>query len=537
MTGEALLRPALSLLIAGGLPLVSARFLAWAYLSDLPPGGDERARRLAPFRRAALVAGVGQLQLAWMLGATALGPSIAGSVDSIASIAFGVLCAVVAFCAGGVARRVEEPAHARSTVAGTVGLRLRLVPFFLGPLIVAALAAQLPVVSEGRVSWEWAAVALGCVVVGVAYGGLLLSILTLAIVPARGDVRSLANEVASREGVSPTLALRLPTRGTRFANAAALPWARTLIVTDHAAAILDRDALRAVLAHEAGHLSEAPSVMLARVGAASALLFAAVMGPQIAFTLPGSAGWAVLAAALLAGILAVVAARRLARRMEQRADHRASETAGSRHLARGLRTLHDNGQMPMVTGRRRVHPDLYDRLIALGEEPGARPPPPPRGGLLLGLTYAITIVAVPVAIHALADVPTSAIREAPARTARMRLVIDPWDADAMLALAWRARAAGDLPRAFERATLAAHMRPDRQSYYLAWSELHAAAGDCTAARESFEQSLAAQATRAFDASAPLELGGYDLPPTLVTECDLTVGDAFGGNATLRTPLP
>ena len=537
MPAEALVRPAASLLIAAAVPFLSARLLAWAYLSQLPAGGDERARRLAPFRRGAFIAGIGQLQLAWMLGATALGPELVASRSSLAAIAFGLLCATVAFCAGGVARRIEEPEDARATALGTIALRLRLVPFFVGPVIVAALATRLPLTEGARVAWGWVAVAAICVVLGVAYGGLFLSLLTRAVVPARDEVRALAREVAAREGVAPVLALRLPTPGTRFANAAALPWARTLIVTDHAASILDRDALHAVLAHEAGHLSEGPKVMLARLGAGSALLFVAIVGPDVALTLPGHAGWAVLAAGLLAAILGLLAVRRIARRMEQRADARAAETAGADHLARALRALHANGQMPMVTGRRRVHPDLYDRLIALGEEPGPRPPPPPRGGLLLGLAWALSILALPIAVHSFTDVQTSAIREAPERAARWRRVIDPWDPDAMLALAWRARAGGELDVAFERAELAARMGPDRQSYYLAWSELHAAAGDCDAARDAFEESLTAQATEAFDAPTPLELGGYDLPPTLVTDCDLTVGDAFGGDATLRTPLP
>ena len=60
-------------------------------------------------------------------------------------------------------------------------------------------------------------------------------------------------------------------------------------------------------------------------------------------------------------------------------------------------------------------------------------------------------------------------------------------------------------------------------------------GACEAARAAFEASLEAQATKMFDAplAQPLELGAYALPPTLVRECDLTVGDAFGGDATVR----
>ena len=51
-----------------------------------------------------------------------------------------------------------------------------------------------------------------------------------------------------------------------------IPWARTMVVTDRIVSILTPDELRAVLAHEAGHLSEGWSVIAAR------LLLAAIFG-------------------------------------------------------------------------------------------------------------------------------------------------------------------------------------------------------------------------------------------------------------------
>ncbi len=527
---EALLRPAAALALSALVPFATAALLRWVYLGELPASGEERRRRLVPFRRAAFVVGLGQQQLAWMLGATSLGPTLAPD-RGWACAAFGGLAAVVAFLSGGVARRVEEPADARSTVLGTLALRLRLVPLVAGPVLVALAAARLPVVGEaGAVRWGWAAAALALVLAGTAFGGLLLSLATFALRPASPEVRALAREVAAREGASLLMVLRLPTRGARFANAAALPWARTLIVADRTVALLDRDELGAVLAHEAGHLTEGPRVALARLGSAAILLYTVAVGPSLAFTLPEGAAYGVLAAALFAGLLLVLSVRRLARRMEERADARAAETAGPAPLAAALRRLHDNAEVPMVLGRGRIHPDLHDRLVALGEEPGPRPAPPPKGGALLGASVAVGLVALPVVVHALTDVEPSEIREVSEPAAAWRLRIEPFDREAVLALAWHARRADHLGLAAARADLAARMGPDDQSYLLLRAELHAALGECAEARDAFERSLEAQAEELFDqgaADAEIALGDYGLPPSLVRGCDLTVGDAFG----------
>src|SRR6185436_748232 len=112
-----------------------------------------------------------------------------------------------------------------------------------------------------------------CCVAGVAYGGLAASVLLRALLPATADVQAIAREIAAREKTSLRLVLRLPTDGARFANAAAIPWARTMVVTDAAASLLTPDELRAVLAHEAGHLSESPFAALARLGVATLALF------------------------------------------------------------------------------------------------------------------------------------------------------------------------------------------------------------------------------------------------------------------------
>ena len=47
--------------------------------------------------------------------------------------------------------------------------------------------------------------------------------------------------------------------------------------------------------------------------------------------------------------------------------------------ARALEKIYEANLLPVVLREKRVHPDLYDRLVAAGATPAyARPKPPPR---------------------------------------------------------------------------------------------------------------------------------------------------------------
>jgi Zn-dependent protease with chaperone function len=389
---------AVVLVLAALAPILTAEILAAVLLRGAPDRGEERARRLVPFRTAAFLVGFAQIQVAWMAGARVM-------AESAAPVVFGAIAAAIAFLAGGVGRRVEEPPGVhpadrpravrddRSTVWGAMLLRARLLPWFAGTSAAAAASAALPVVGEDGTIHGWMVLlSLALSVIGVAYGGLAASVLFRALVPAGAAVRAIAEDVAAREKTSLRLVLRLPTQGARFANAAAIPWARTMVVTDRIVELLTEDELRAVLAHEAGHLSEPPRVVAARLGSGALLLFSLTTATRVAEALGVPVALAA-ATGIMAAIVLLLGVRRLARGMEERADARAKETVGPAPLAEALRKLHADGQMPMVTGARRVHPDLYDRLTALGVDPGPRPAPPPRRrGLVVGGALAGMIV-------------------------------------------------------------------------------------------------------------------------------------------------
>lgn len=504
------------------VPQLTARALALLLLRKLPDEGAERPRKLFAFRQGAFLVGLVQIQLAWTWGlARAVAPSLERVGGGPLALAAGGGCALVAFLSGGLARRaVERAPSKRTSAAGVVALRLRMVPVLAGPMVGALLAAQLPVTHGRAISVPWTLAALLITAVSVAYGGLALGLLTGTLRPASAALRALADDVAAREGVKLALVLRLPTGDTHFANAAAIPWARTMVVTDRLAERLPTDELRAVLAHEAGHLSEGPAAVSARLGAATLLVFTLNIGSQLAWAV-GTAGYVAFGVALALGLAGLLRVRKLARAMEERADAHACATAGAGALARALRTIHEDAEAPMVTSERRVHPDLWDRLRACGEDPGPRPAPPSKragrlAALLVLALLAGTITALELGTAFDADDAVTVSSE----RAEWRLRLAPRDAEAMLAAAWSARHADDLDTAWRGLRWAEALDVDAAPANELRAELAAARGDCATARDAFDRALRARARASLDdQSAPLALGGYRLPPTFLRRCE------------------
>lgn len=533
---EALARPVITLLLAILVPIATARVLALLLLSKgRSQGGSSssdgedfhaRAVRVAPFRSACFALGVVQLQLAWLLGSTAIGPAWIDSPRSGAVEIFAGLVTLVAFVGGGIGRLVEREHTGgplgRAALRDVVALRLRMGAYLLGPLVVVHLASRLPLVDdEGTLRWSIVALALALVAIGVAYGGLAAMVLTGAVRRPQPRIVELARRAASREGVRLASVWRLPTGSVPFANAAAIPWARTMVVTDRITELLDEDELDAVLAHEAGHLSEAPWVALARVGAASLLVAGLALGPTILWALGVSDTNQLLALAvlLLTGLLLLVLVAKLARRMEERADAHAREHVGNESLARALEKIHHDALAPLVTGRKRVHPDLYDRLASCGREQAERPAPPKtRGGLLTGLALGGTLIVGAWLAYDLTLLPPADAELAGEGESWRRLRIEPWDGGATLALAWQSRRREDLERAEAYATEAARLGVSGAPLLELEAELWAARGDCERGRDTFFRALEARVVDPLEAN--LELGGYRIPPTLITECGM-----------------
>lgn len=98
--------------------------------------------------------------------------------------------------------------------------------------------------------------------------------------------------------------------------------------------------------------------------------------------------------------------------------------------------------------------------------------------------------------------------------------VDPWDAEAVLALAWAAERRDDLDLARARMELAEKAGVAR-SESLTLAAAIAGREDCEHARELFDLALESRAAEAMESGESLMLGGYYLPESLVSRCELT----------------
>lgn len=156
---------------------------------------------------------------------------------------------------------------------------------------------------------------------------------------------------------------------------------------------------------------------------------------------------------------------------------------------------------------------LARRRVPEGPEQSARL------GVAIGLVVSLTISALvlaPWTITRIADAPAASDAEA-----HWRLRVDPWDPVAMLAAGWSARRRESYPRALAWAAEAREHGASEAATLELEAEIFAARGECERAHALFDQALRARAEAAFadPLAAPLELGGYRLPPSLLTECE------------------
>lgn len=526
-------RPVFTLLLAFLIPIAMGQLLAFLLLPrTLEAESDEPdANRVASFRRAAFIVGVAQVYAAHGIGAMSLGPALNPSGWMME--AFGACAALLAFLGGGIGRLAEFRMPSRSPMElprtrDVLLLRLRMAAYFAGPALVIALMQSIELTDASGLRWGAIALVVTLTMLGMMYGGLLSGVLTMALRRPDARVRAMAERAAKREGLRLWSVWLLPTKTTAFANAAAIPWARSMIVTERLTQMLDDDELDAVLAHEAGHLSEPPWVWVARLGAA----FVAVLLLSIAMPLAleyGASDVEMLALALLLGVIVIgllFLSIRLARRMEIRADAHATKHVGGEALGRALSKLHHAARAPIVTGKKRVHPDLYDRLEACGIPQKERPAPPnSRAGLFVALLLIVAGLAGAWLAVDLTQLRPEDVSTTGHTAAWRRLHIDPWDARAVLALAWNARRQEDLERAEAYRAQAIELGVETYLALELRAELQATQGDCEAARATFDEALASRVIDPLLVS--MELGGYTVPPALITDCGMGESPSYG----------
>jgi Zn-dependent protease with chaperone function len=195
--------------------------------------------------------------------------------------------------------------------------------------------------------------------------------------------------------------MNVPIRGvwllrSSAAQALALPYTGDLLFTRRLLDICSDTEIAAICAHELGHLCESK---FARVGR---LLGGFVYLPW-AFIRPLRHGMGDLAFLVLGAIswLSLMLTRKHSRRLESRADNMAREQEqdpGS--YACALSKIYEANLMPaiMPKKKRRTHPDLYDRLVAVGAQPEYPRPEPAKATSYASLLYTVvlTFLLIPI---------------------------------------------------------------------------------------------------------------------------------------------
>ena len=236
----------------------------------------------------------------------------------------------------------------------------------------------------GSLTWAIAGAVL-LVMVAFLFGlGVRLMRWVRLLKPAPEHLMAVVEEISEK--------MKVPIRGTwvlstHFSNAVALPLTRQLIFTEKLLSTHTDDEIKAICAHELGHLNEPRKVIFVRALVALALFPLVFINPMNSLT--GVANGFLLV--LIPVLILFLVGMQVSRRMEKRADRIAVENQNAEPAvyARALERLYQTNQMPAVMPRRsnKIHPDLYDRMLAAGVTPDFPKPAPSKS--LSWLSYLV----------------------------------------------------------------------------------------------------------------------------------------------------
>lgn len=141
-----------------------------------------------------------------------------------------------------------------------------------------------------------------------------------------------------------------------------------------------------------------------------------------------------------------------------------------------------------------------------------------RAGALAAGVVGIALLSLGVLLERVTRIDDAAIIGTSEDAAWRRLRIDPRDGNAMLAVAWASADDDDLEEAGRRIDEAERMGAPPAELGEARAEVSARRGDCDAAWAAFDEALRVRAEAAFERGELPELGGYHLPPAMITRC-------------------
>ena len=226
----------------------------------------------------------------------------------------------------------------------------------------------------------------------IQFGGWIrLGRMVRILVPADGEMTEDAAGLALRWGrPKPTVWMIR----WRKANALAFPFANAIVVTEKLRGVLNREETNSVMAHELAHLCEDGATRCMRL-----LIPPILILPLFTLTLWMPSGdWRAIVGCYAFILIGFFILRGRRRRMEERADTfgKASESSAGVYPV-ALAKLYEANLVPAVMPcKRKVHPHLYDRLLAAGITPDyPRPKPPGRWGLLAAfLMIAVNVICL-----------------------------------------------------------------------------------------------------------------------------------------------
>jgi Zn-dependent protease with chaperone function len=174
----------------------------------------------------------------------------------------------------------------------------------------------------------------------------------------RGIVARTVERMAVREPV--TWLLDMP-----MAQAFAMPNTGELMFSSRLLEIESDEEISAICAHELAHLMESRGVRAGHI--AGSLTLYPVIFLRPAATFGPSAVCAIVGLVWLSAIFT----RKLSRRMEKKADKIAAENQGEAGVyAHALERLYSDSLVPAVSSKNdKMHPHLYDRMLAAGIQP------------------------------------------------------------------------------------------------------------------------------------------------------------------------
>jgi Zn-dependent protease with chaperone function len=244
----------------------------------------------------------------------------------------------------------------REVLWTTGAMRAALILFFIFLLFMPS--------ELNRTAWlvaaTYATVLAAYICGGLTYWCKLTG--TVTAPPER--LRAVVAEVSRKMGV--------PIRGvwllrSMVAWAVALPWTRELLFSERLLEIHPDDEVAAICGHELGHVNESRATLAARF--LGLLIFLPLLFIKPFRYSDADSLW--LMATFGTSITILIFSRLLGRHLEVRADSIARKNEGQTGTyARALARFYEANLIPAVmSSRKRIHPDLYDRLIAAGVQP------------------------------------------------------------------------------------------------------------------------------------------------------------------------